>query len=381
MKSTLKSLTLNPKEDRRLMRGHLWAYRNEFKHLPDGIADGEVVDVFSDGRRFVGRGFYQTQGGIAVRIVTRHQEELDAEFFLSRFAAARALRERLFPGSTVYRWIYGESDGLPGLVVDRYGTVAVARAASVFYDACAKMIADACMADGGTTGVVFAWGNTTKTFGTVPEIVPIDVDGVKAELNLAEAQKTGLFLDQRRNWQSIRAFAQGSRVFDGHCYHGFWSCNAALAGAKSVLGVDTSEKAVEQAARNAELNGVADKCVFIKSDVEKVLGEATNFFDVIVLDPPALAKNRTLVRKALPRYQAINELALRRIAPEGGILITSSCSHFVDTPTFLETVKYAASAVGRRVSLLEMRGAAPDHPVLLTMPETAYLKCAVLRVE
>ena len=152
-------------------------------------------------------------------------------------------------------------------------------------------------------------------------------------------------------------------MFDGHCYHGFWSCNAALAGAKSVLGVDTSEKAVEQAGRNAALNGVADQCVFVKSDVEKVLGEATNFFDVVVLDPPALAKNRTLVRKALPRYQAINELALARIAPEGGILITSSCSHFVDTPTFLETVKYAASSTGRRVSLLEMRGAAPDHPL------------------
>ena len=381
MKSLLKSLTLNPKEDRRLLRGHLWAYRNEFKHLPEDIADGEVVDVFSDGRRFVGRGFYQAQGGIAVRIVTRHQEELDAEFFLARFTSARALRARLFPGSSVYRWIYGESDGLPGLVVDRYGSVAVARAASVFYNACAEMIADACMADGGATGVVFAWGNTTKTFGTVPEIVPLDVDGVRAELNLAEAQKTGLFLDQRRNWQSIRTFASGARVFDGHCYHGFWSCNAALAGAQSVLGVDTSEKAVEQAGRNAALNGVADKCVFVKSDVEKVLGEATNFFDVIVLDPPALAKNRTLVRKALPRYQAINELALGRIAPEGGILITSSCSHFVDTPTFLETVKYAATATGRRVSLLEMRGAAPDHPVLLTMPETAYLKCAVLRVE
>jgi 23S rRNA (cytosine1962-C5)-methyltransferase len=251
----------------------------------------------------------------------------------------------------------------------------------VFYDACAEMIAGACMADNGATGVVFAWGNTTKTFGTVPELVPLDVDGVRAELNLAEAQKTGLFLDQRRNWQSIRTFAQNARVFDGHCYHGFWSCNAALAGARSVLGVDTSEKAVEQARRNAALNGAADRCEFVKSDVETVLGESTKFFDVVVLDPPALAKNRTLVRKALPRYQAINALALGRIAPEGGFLITSSCSHFVDTPTFLEMVKYAASAVGRRVSLLEMRGAAPDHPVLLTMPETAYLKCAVLRVE
>jgi 23S rRNA (cytosine1962-C5)-methyltransferase len=381
VKSTIKSLTLNPKEDRRLLRGHLWAYRNEFHHIPEGMADGEVVDVFSDGRRFVGRGFYQTQGGIAVRVVTRHQEELDAEFFLARFAAARSLRARLFPESCVYRWIYGESDGLPGLVADRYGSVVVVRAASVFYDSCAEAIAEACMADNGATGVVFAWGNTTKTFGTVPELVPLDVDGVRAELNLAEAQKTGLFLDQRRNWQSIRTFAGNARVFDGHCYHGFWSCNAALAGARSVLGVDTSEKAVEQARRNAALNGAADRCEFVKSDVETVLGESTKFFDVVVLDPPALAKNRTLVRKALPRYQAINALALGRIAPEGGFLITSSCSHFVDTPTFLETVKYAASAAGRRVSLLEMRGAAPDHPILLAMPETAYLKCAVLRVE
>jgi 23S rRNA (cytosine1962-C5)-methyltransferase len=259
--------------------------------------------------------------------------------------------------------------------------VAVVKAASVFYEARVKWIAEACMAQEGVTGVSFACGAHEQTFGEVPETVALDVDGVRAELNLAEAQKTGLFLDQRKNWPVIRSFAPGARVFDGHCYHGFWTCHAALAGARKVVAVDTSEAALAQAKRNAELNGVADVCSFVRGDVEKILSETTEFFDVIVIDPPAFAKNRAQVKKALSRYQALNQKAMERIAPEGGYLISASCSHFVDTSMFLENIKYAAGSAQRRVSLLELRGASPDHPVPLVMPETAYLKCAVLRVE
>ncbi len=374
------ALVLNAKEERRIIRGHLWAYRNEFSHIPEGLADGQVVDVLSDAKRFVGRGFFQAEGGIAVRILSRHQRPMDPDFFAARLGAARALRARLFPGSDVYRWVYGESDGLPGLVADRYGDIAVVKATSKFYAEHADTIAAWFAGEGGLTGIVFEQGGWARRLGEVPETLALDVDGVRAELRPEGAQKTGLFLDQRSNWPVARLFAPGARVFDGHCYHGFWSCHAALAGAASVTAVDSSEKALDQARRNLELNGVAEKCELLCGEVETLLsGDAA--YDLIILDPPAFAKTRAHATKALGRYQALNAAALKRIAPEGGFLITSSCSHFVDEAMFIEAVKRAAMAAGRTVRLLELRAASPDHPVLLSMLETSYLKCAVLRVD
>ena len=379
MSNPVKSATLKPKEERRLLRGHAWAYRNEFQQIPADLADGAVVDVFSDTRRFVGRGYFQATGGIAVRLVTRHQEEIDGEFFARRLAGARALRERLFPGETVYRWLHGESDELPGLVADRYGSMVMARAASSFYAECAPALTAAFLATEGVEGVVLEAGGARITAGSVPESLDLTVDGVRCGLRPGETQKTGLFLDQRRGWAAVRRFAAGARVFDGHCYHGLWSCNAALAGAASVFGVDSSQPAVDQARANAEMNGVQDRCFYDCESVETAL-EAKTAYDVVIIDPPAFAKNQQQVHKAMWRYEALNVLAMGRVAP-GGVLFTSSCSHFVEPAAFLDMLKRAGCAAHRRVSLLEMRGASPDHPVLLSMPETAYLKCAVLRVE
>ena len=372
--------TRNAKEERRILRGHCWAYRNEFAAIPDGLADGQVVDVLAHNGRFVGRGFYQADGGIAVRVFSRHADDPDTAFFTRRLAAALALRRRLFAGSDVFRWVYGDSDGLPGLVVDRYGAVAVARASSQFYFDRSQLIADCLMAVGEVAAVHFELGGVVRRFGDLPEALELEIDGVRAELRLGASQKTGLFLDQRRNWPLVRELARGARVFDGHCYHGFWSCHAALGGAAAVTAVDSSAAAVEQAQRNLELNGVADKCAVLCGDVEKTLagGDA---YDVVILDPPAFAKTRAQAAKALGRYQALNAAAAARIAPEGGFLVTSSCSHFVDESMFLEAVKRAIVGAGRTARLLELRGASPDHPVLLAMPETAYLKCLVLRVD
>ena len=380
MKNTLPAATLNPREERRLLRGHLWAFRNEFKRLPEDLKDGDIVDVFSDSRRFVGRGYYQTSGGIAVRLLTKHQEAIDSAFFAERFSQAQALRERLFPGERVYRWIYGESDGLPGLVVDRYDSLVVVRGSSPCYAAQAAAIEAACRTAEGVNAVWLDLGGEDTARAEFPESFRFSIDGVAGELYPADAQKTGLFLDQRRNWPVLGKMAAGLRVFDGHCYHGYWACHAALGGALSVTAVDTSQAAIDQAQRNAELNGVADKCHFECISVEESLEKGPTY-DIIVLDPPAFAKSRAHTHKALGRYEALNALALKKIADHGGFLITSSCSHFIDAATLLEAVKHAACSTQRRVSLLDLRGAAPDHPVLLAMPETAYLKCLVLRVE
>ena len=372
----IKSISLKPREERRLLRGHVWVYRNELQKDP-GLPDGSLVDVFSDSRRFIGRGFYQGAGGIAVRLLTRRQQDIDPAFWSERLEAARAWRERMFPGQSVYRWVFGESDGLPGLVIDRYGSVAVCGSSSAFYALHAQTLREVLLRTDGIQGVVFQFKDSSETHGEVPASLECEMEGIRLALDWTQSQKTGLFLDQRMNSRHARAYMSGARVFDGHCYHGVWTCHAALAGAVSVTAVDTSEAALEQARRNAALNGVLDKCSFLCGEVEGLLQQAE--YEVVILDPPAFAKTRAQAKKALARYQALNSAALRAVAP-GGMLITSSCSHFVTQEEFLEIIKRAAASARRQAWLVEMRGAAPDHPVSLQIPETASLKCAYLRV-
>jgi 23S rRNA (cytosine1962-C5)-methyltransferase len=373
----MKSGTLKAREERRLLRGHCWAFRNEFDQLPKAD-DGELVDVFSEKRRFVARGFYQASGGIAVRLFTRRQEEIDETFLQARLDVARAYREAMYPGSDVYRWVFGESDGLPGLVADRYGSIVSAQTSCAFYGERTQQIAKLFLANQDITGVRISVNDKVQQFGDVPEILSCTVDGIKVELNLAETQKTGLFLDQRDNRQAMLPYVQGARVLDGHCYLGQWAIAAAQGGAAFVHAVDSSETAIDSARAHAQLNAVADRCNFEKVDVETVLDRG-RCYDTIILDPPAFAKSRAQTKKALSRYQSLNAKALE-VVNVGGYLITSSCSHFVDMPDFLEMIKRAAATAQREVWVLETRGAARDHPVLLAMPETSYLKCVILRV-
>lgn len=373
----MKHAKLQPKEERRLLRGHLWAYRNEFASLP-GLEDGEVVDVVASNNRFVGRGFYQASGGIAVRLLSNTQREVDRAFFVRRLTAAKACRETLFPGSNVYRWVYGESDRLPGLIVDRYGDVAAMHSSCAFYQLHAGLLAEILMDDFGLAGVRFEHGESSQDYGKVPETFEVTLDGLRVNIALAGSQKTGLFLDQRANLALLKPLVNGRSVLDTHCYVGAWSCTAALNGAARVHGVDTSGRAIEAARQNAALNGVDDRCTFEEADAAVVLTREERY-DVVILDPPALAKSRTQTGRALKRYHALNKDAMAAVN-EGGYLITCSCSSFVDREAFLEMLKRASTSAQRQAWLVDVRGAAPDHPVLLSMPETSYLKCAVLRV-
>jgi 23S rRNA (cytosine1962-C5)-methyltransferase len=368
---------LKTREERRLLRGHLWAYRNEFNDLP--VADeGEVVEVRTAVGRLVGRGFYQAEGGIAVRLLTRKSEDVDAAFLQHRIRRAGAYREGLWPGATTYRWVYGESDGLPGLVADRYGSVVVAQSTCGFYLSRQEALAQEFMAAAGVEGVVFRGPHQSETFGDVPPEVECGIDTLRFRVDTTHHQKTGLFLDQRENRKLVVPWADGATVFDGHCYQGLWSCTAAWAGAARVVGVDSSGHALERARLHAELNGLSDRCVFEEGDVQQALRRGDRY-DVVILDPPALAKSRGGVNKALALYRALNRDAMQALRP-GGVLITSSCSHFVSREAFLETMKRAAIAAQRPCWLVAIAGAAPDHPVLLAMPETEYLTCAVFRV-
>ncbi len=368
---------LKPKEDRRILRGHLWAYRNEFSSLPD-VEDGDVVDVVSSVGRFVGRGFYQAEGGIAVRLMAESDEHVDDSFVARRIARARRYRETLYPDESVYRWVFGESDGLPGLISDRYDHVVAVETSCAFYARQAERIAEAFLASDDIRGVRFQSGNRVQRFGEVPATVDVQSFGLSFRVNLDQGQKTGLFLDQRENCIAAAPFLRGARVFDGYCYAGQWGLHAVRAGAMSVTCVDTSQPALDMARNNAELNGIADKFNFVNSEVISALQRGERY-DVVVIDPPALAKARSQTQKALGHYQSLNRDAMQAVSP-GGYLVTSSCSHFVDEADFLEMLKRAARSVQRPIWIVDVRGAARDHPVLMAMPETAYLKCVTLRV-
>lgn len=373
----MEKAQLKPKEERRLLRGHLWAYRNEFTHIPS-LDDGALVDVVAAQGRFVGRGFYQEQGGIAVRILTAKEEAIDAAFLERRIRRSLRYRQTLYPQEAVYRMVYGESDGLPGLVIDRYGPFLSAQTSCAYYQQAADELAEVCLALEGVEGLRLKGKGRALDFGNVPAQIEVDMNGLRFALHIDAGQKTGMFLDQRENCRAMERLVQGTRVLDAHCYMGKWSCHAARAGAASVLGIDTSAKAIERAEANAELNGFHGRCAFECADVQDVLKRGDRY-GVVILDPPALAKSRKQQKHALGLYQALNRDALKNVEA-GGYLITSSCSHFVDMPAFLETLKRAAVSAQRKTWIVETRGQAPDHPVLSAMPETAYLKCVTLRV-
>lgn len=368
---------LKPREERRLLRGHLWAFRNEFAELPD-LEDGDLVDIVSDAGRFVGRGFFQREGGIAVRILSDEATAIDDAFLPRRIARAQRFREALYPGESTYRWVFGESDGLPGLIADRYGEFVAIETSCGFYTRQAESIANGFLACDGIRGVRLQSSHHVQRFGDVPSTVEVEALGVRFAVNLDQGQKTGLFLDQRENCIANAPFLRGARVLDGYCYAGQWGLHAARAGAASVRCVDTSQPALEMATANAARNGVEDRVTFVCADVSATL-RARERYGVVIIDPPALAKTRSQTQKALGHYQALNRDAMQAVEP-GGYLITSSCSHFVDEAAFLEMLKRAARSIQRPIWIVEVRGAARDHPVLLAMPETAYLKCVTLRV-
>jgi 23S rRNA (cytosine1962-C5)-methyltransferase len=245
----------------------------------------------------------------------------------------------------------------------------------VFYTEHIETLASVFMRDKGVKGVQFTGRDGISRFGETTRHVETDLDGMKVVIDITQGQKTGMFLDQRLNARLVEPFARGARVFDGHCNTGAWGCRAALAGATAVVAVDSSQGALDLAAQNARLNGIEGAFSFVCADVAQVLaaGEA---YDVVVLDPPSLAKTRSQAARVLPVHQELHRAAIKALKP-GGVLVTSCCSHFVEPATFEETLKRAARGARRDVLLLERRGPSPDHPVLLSMPETAYLTCLV----
>lgn len=384
-------LHIHKGHERRLLLGHPWVFSNEIASDLRQYEPGSLVDVYTHGGTFVGRGYVNPRSLIAVRLLSSRRESIDSAFFRQRIGAALRRRERLFPGLQSYRLVYSEGDLLPGLIIDRYRDHVVLQALTVGMEVRTAAICEALNGLVQPQAIVARNDVGIRTLEGLPLEkkvlrgdlrIPVEVweGDLRFRVDPWAGQKTGFYLDQRDNRCALRALLGGARILDAFCYTGAWALHAARAGAKEVLGIDESGHAIQWAHDQAKDNGLEQVCQFIAADVFEFLKDADTRrqrFDGIVLDPPAFVKSRSKVREGLQGYWEINRRAMRMIEP-GGYLITCSCSYHVDPDTFRATLGRAARAARRTAVLLEMRSQARDHPVLLPLSEAAYLKCAVL---
>ncbi|HEY0376301.1 MAG TPA: class I SAM-dependent rRNA methyltransferase [Pyrinomonadaceae bacterium] len=373
----------------RARAGHLWIYRSDVRDARDAPG-GSIVRVQDERGRFVGRALYSSRSEISLRLLTLADKEIDREWWRARLRAAARRREGIAPEANAYRLVYSEGDLLPSLIVDVYGDVLVMQTLSQGTDALKETLVALLVEEFDPRAVVERNDVRVRAleglelragvvYGDAPEELEIVQHGVRFLVHPLGGQKTGSFLDQRENRLAARRLARG-RALDCFTFNGAFALH--LAGAcESVLGLDISGEAVAAARRNAALNG-AGNVEFREANVFDALREmeaAGEKFDIIVLDPPAFAKNRASVKAAVRGYKEINLRALKLLGA-GGVLVTCTCSYHISEELFLEIVLDAGRDARRRVQLVEKRAQASDHPVLFGVPETYYLKCVIARV-
>jgi 23S rRNA (cytosine1962-C5)-methyltransferase len=392
MTAPLPRLVLRRNQDRRVRAGHPWVFSNEVQDVEGAPADGELVDVVDTRGAFLGRATYNRRSLICARVLTRGRDEIDVDFFVRRLERAVAHRREVIPDADAVRVVHGEADQLPGLVVDRYHDWLAVQVLTVGMEARADLVREALERVLAPRGVVRRADSPLRKleglplerevwWGEVPERIEVAQRGFTLEVDLLGGQKTGLYLDQRENRVLAESRAAGRRVLDLFCYQGEWALHAARGGATEVVAVDSSAPALEAAKRNAERNGRAGSIEFVEDDVfdaVRRLERQGGRFGMVIADPPALVKSRHHLAAGARAYRELNRAAMALLA-EGGLLVTSSCSHHLEDDLFKQVLREAARAAHRPFRLLVWTGEAPDHPQLLAVPETHYLKCAVLQ--
>ncbi|HEV7499163.1 MAG TPA: class I SAM-dependent rRNA methyltransferase [Vicinamibacteria bacterium] len=371
----------------RVRSGHPWIFKSDVSRAA-GVGPGSVVRVLGPTGRPLGFAFFSARSEITLRLIERG-DTLSPTFVRDRLLAARAWREAIAPGVEALRLVHGEGDGLPSLIVDRYGEYLVVQTLAQATDARKAEIVAALVELFRPRGILERNDPRVRAHeglasqvgvlhGEVPETVTVSENGVRLEADLWRGQKTGLFLDQRENHAMAREYARG-RVLDGFTYNGGFGL-AVAANADEVLAVDVSTEAVARVQRNAALNGVTNVTAREANvfDLLHDLDGRGERFDTVILDPPAFAKTKSSVEKARRGYKEINLRALKLLRP-GGCLITCSCSYHVHEGDLEGILADAAADAGATVSVVEKRRQARDHPILLGVPETYYLKCFVLR--
>ena len=385
-------------EGRTIKAGGAWIYDNEIANVVGSFDDGDVVLVHDFDGYPMGKGYINRHSKIRVRMLTRHQEqEIDDAFWKMRLQAAWDYRKATVDTSSC-RIVFGEADFLPGLVIDKFSDVLVVESLALGIDRYKEHLVDLLKeilaADGITIRGVYERSDAKERlkegmervkgfmgaeFDTNVEIIE---NGVHYMVDVKEGQKTGFFLDQKYNRQSIRSICRGAKVLDCFTHTGSFALNAGQAGAASVLGLDASELGVEQAKKNAALNGLSDIVDFECADVFEKLPQmeaAGEKFDVIILDPPAFTKSRNSVKNAVKGYREINLRAMKLIR-DGGYLATCSCSHFMTYELFTKTIGQAAANVHKRLRQVSFATQAPDHPILWAADTSYYLKFYIFQV-
>ena len=379
---------------RRVLQGHPWIFSNELAQRPQEIQPGDLVAVQDPQGCDVGIGYFNPHSLIAVRLLTRTQEPIDAAFFARRIRRADDFRKRFFPKERSYRVVFSEADGLPGLVVDRYEddlvlqvtTAGMERWISTICEVLAEMFKPEAIVARNDTAIRELEGMRLEKrvlYGKIESPTVITKNGLEFEIDLLEGQKTGFYLDQSENYARLKDLVTGGTVLDGFCYAGAWALHAARYGAQKVIGLDSSEKAVGWAKANARRNGLEDRCDFRKTDLFDDLKDQAaegRLYDGVILDPPAFIKGKTKWKEGLQGYREINRRAMVLIKP-GGFLVTCSCSYHLSREDFRTMLTQAAQDAKRTVRLLEFRSQSRDHPIRLSIPETDYLKCAILMIE
>lgn len=393
---TVASLRLNKNEDRRLRAGHVWVFSNEVDNRATPLAQfepGQVVMIEDAAGHTIGSGYVNPHALICARLVSRDPGYvLDQSLITHRLNIALSLRERLYD-RPFYRLAFGDSDGLPGLVIDRYDDVVVAQLTTAGMERVKTEIAAALQKVVRPRVLLFRNDSAARelegltsyiepAFGEAPETVTVEEHDTRFTVHPTTGQKTGWFYDQRPNRLRLRAYAKGLRVLDMFSYVGAWGIHAARAGATEVVCVDSSARAPDDIRRNAELNGVAERVRIERSDAFdalRALRAARERFDLVVLDPPAFIKRKKDIKEGTQAYLRLNQMALQVLSKDG-VLVSCSCSYHLARGELVDVLLKSSRHIDRFLQIVEQGHQGPDHPVHPAIPETAYLKAFYARV-
>jgi 23S rRNA (cytosine1962-C5)-methyltransferase len=378
----------------RVRNGHPWIFSNELQ-ATNKIPPGSIVRFHDHQGVFIGTGYYNPHSLIMGRLLSRHPDDIiDDDFFFRRIQSAIKYREMIFPGDLSYRLLYSEGDLLPGLIVDRYDdhlavqflTAGMEQWKESIIAILKQCLHPVCIYER-SDSVMRSYEHLEPVsqllWGTPHPFINIIQDNVRFKIDIMAGQKTGFFFDHRENRKSIQSLVSGKRVLDLFCGTGSWSLYAAQAGAVEITGIDSSQNAIDLAKQNCALNSNGDVCRFIKHDAfdaARELCEQKTSFDVVLCDPPAFAKSRQHLATAIKGYLKLNRLAALLVKP-GGFLVSSSCSHHIDRKTFREILEVTSLHTGRTMRLIRSGTQALDHPILLSVPETEYLKCMTMALD
>lgn len=377
----------------RVQNGHPWIFMNEVDRIEGSPAPADIVEVYTHEGKWIGSGYYNPQSQIVIRILSREKgQPIDATFFKDRIRACWQYRQQT--GYTENcRLVFGEADGLPQLIIDKFNDYFVIQTLALGIDRWKPVIVEALQEIFSPQGIYERNDVPVRELEGLPQqkgflSAPFDTkiiiteNGLKFYVDLANGQKTGYFLDQQDNRTAIRSIVKYATVLGAFTYTGTFEVHAAHYGAKSVLGLDISASAVEQANENARLNGLQDRCIFQAANAFDLLKQWTKEgkqYDVVMLDPPAFTKSRATIQKAITGYKEINLRGMKLVKP-GGFLVTSSCTNLVPPPLFLEIIAMAAKDARRKIRQVYFNTQSADHPIVWEMENTQYLKFLIVQV-